>query len=216
MKLYPAISPSRLATTRRHRSTQAFTMAEMMVSVSIFMIMALGSMTMMIFGLKWDELVTSKLGATEKARSSFDLLIADIRGCKKWNIGNGNFTSFTALTNQNALKGNAVQVYNDSNITNVFVRYWFDTNNQWLCRMTSGNTNRYSIMAQSLTNASGSGMSFQAQDYNYSNLLDLQYKYVIVTTMEFCQYQYPLTKVGPGNYYDYYRIKLVASSHAPN
>ena len=124
-------------------------------------------------------------------------------------------TNFIALTNQNALQGNAVQVYNDANKTNLYTRYWFDTNKCWLCRTTNGATS-YTILAQSLTNASGNGMLFQAQDYNGSNLMDLQYKYVIVTTMEFAQYQYPLTKVGPGYYYDYYRIQLKVASHAPN
>ena len=39
---------------------------------------------------------------------------------------------------------------------------------------------------------------------------------MIAATMEFSQYQYPLTKVGPGYYYNYYRIQIKAASHSPN
>jgi len=39
-------------------------------------------------------------------------------------------------------------------------------------------------------------------------LNDYQYKYVIDTLMEFYQFQFPKTYVGPGYYYDYYRIDL--------
>jgi hypothetical protein len=198
-----------------HRSKLAFTLPEMMVSVGIFTLMALGVVMTMIFGLKYDELVNSKLGATELSRMSFDDLMSDIRSSKKWNIGIGSFTNFTAYSNQNALVGTALQLYSDSNNLTNYTRYWFDTNNSWLCRATSG-ASTFKIIAQYLTNSSGTGMEFRAQDYNGNTLEDLTYKYVIVTTMEFCQYQYPITKVGPHNYYDYYRIQVVAASHAPN
>ncbi len=199
----------------RSRSRLAFTLPEMMVSMSVFILMALGVIMTMIFCLKYDELVTSKLGSTEKSRMSFDDLMNDIRGSKKWNIGTGSGSSFTAYSNQNALVGTALQLYSDANNLSNYTRYWFDTNHMWLCRKTSSSSN-YTILAQYLTNSSGTGMTFRAQDYNGTTLQDLQYKYVIVTLMEFCEYQYPITKVGPGNYYDYYRIQLVAASHAPN
>ncbi len=215
MRLF-LISTTSPSVKARRRSLAAFTLPEMMVSVSVFMLMALGLIMTVIFSLRWDELVTSKLGATEKARMSFDTLMNDIRASKKWNIGTGDRTTFNAYSNQNALVGTALQLYSDSNNTTNFVRYWFDTNHAWLCRMTSGNTGSFSIVAQYLTNASGTGMTFQAQDYNGQTMMDLTYKYVILTTMEFCQYQYPITKVGPGNYYDYYRIQVMAASHAPN
>ena len=79
------------------------------------------------------------------------------------------------------------------------------------------------IIAQSLTNSGtlGNGttntsMTFEAQKFDGTPAQDKQYKYMIVTTMEFCQYQYPLTRVGPGYYFNYYRIQLKAASHCPN
>ena len=121
--------------------------------------------------------------------------------------------------------GNAIQLSLTTD-TNVFVRYYFETNGSFttqpngrLCRITS--SGEYKILAQYLTNSSGLSMVFRGQDYlggtaTNNVLADYRYKYVIDAIMEFSQYQYPKTYVGPGLYYDYYRIDLKAASHSPN
>src|SRR5208283_6093423 len=93
-----------------------------------------------------------------------------------------------------------------------YIIYYFDTNACNLYRMSNG-MGTVQIIAQNLTNSGtfGNGptntsMTFHAEQYNSALAQDWQYKYTIVTTMEFCQYQYPLTMVGPGYYYNYYRI----------
>lgn len=201
---------------RRARRTRAFTVAEMMVAVFIFVFMALGIVYAMLFGMRYDELVNSKVGASDKSRMSFDLLTSDIRSAKWWKIGNGNDTSFTACTNAMNQVGNAVKLSasGDTN-SSAYVIYYFDTNHCQLCRLTNG-VATIQILAQNLTNSSGSSMQFSAQQFNGTLAQDWQYKYMIAATMEFCQYQYPLTKVGPGYYYDYYRIQIKAASHCPN
>jgi hypothetical protein len=69
------------------------------------------------------------------------------------------------------------------------------------------------VIVDGLTNASGSGMSFHAERYDGTILTDLQFKYVIVAVLEFCQYQYPLTRVGPGYFYNYYKMQIKVASH---
>jgi Tfp pilus assembly protein PilW len=218
---------------RRARRTRAFTVAEMMVAVFIFVFMVLGIIYVWMFCLKYDEVVCSKLGASEKSRMGFDELTGDIRAAKWWKVGsatsfNGTSVPFTACGNATNQFGNAVKLSasGDTN-SSAYVIYYFDTNNVntnacWLCRWSNG-LPTVQILAQNLTNsglivngASNTSMTFQAQQYSGSNALDWQYKYMIVTTMEFCQYQYPLTRVGPGYYYNYYRIQLKAASHCPN
>jgi hypothetical protein len=213
----------------RHRRVQAFTLAEMLVSVSIFVFMALGIIYAMMAGMRYDQLVCSKLGASDKSRMSFDLLTGEIRSAKSWSIGNitgNNKSTFTPCGNATAQQGNALSL---TNASGVWVRYWFDTNNYQLCRGPGGAATNQ-IIAQSLTNSGNAlmpmSMTFHAEQRTNDNLVtsisasdiqqDLQYKYVIVTTMEFCQFQYPLTKVGPGYYYNYYCIRIKAASHCPN
>jgi hypothetical protein len=198
----------------------AFTIIEMLVTVGIFVILITAFIYAHIFGLRYDELVCSKLGASEQSRRSFELLTSDIRASKIWRIGNGSSNSFTNLPNATNMVGNAVQL-NWTTDTNQWVRYYFETSgpsisepNGRLCRLTSDG--QYKVLAQYLTNVCGTSMQFRAENYLGTLVTDYQYKYVIVTLMEFYQYQYPQTYVGPGLYYDYYRIQLKATSHAFN
>jgi len=207
----------------RGRLAQAFTLAEMMMAVFIFVFMVLGVIYVWMFGMRFDELACSKMGASDKSRMGFDLLTGDIRAAKWWKVGNGIGTNFTVCGNATNQIGNAVKLSasSDTNST-AFVIYYFDTNACQLCRLSNG-VATIQIIAQNLTNSGilGNGptntsMSFHAEKYDGTLAQDWQFKYTIVSTMEFCQYQYPLTMVGPGYYYNYYRIQLKAASHCPN
>jgi Tfp pilus assembly protein PilW len=218
----------------RGRRAQAFTLAEMMISVFIFVFMVLGVIYVWMFGMRYDELALSKLGASDKSRMSFDLLTGEIRSAKSWSIGNivtNNKSNFTPCGNATAQVGNALSLTNSPTDTNAWVRYWFDTNGCQLCRGTNnGVATSYQIIAQNLTNTGNSllpmSMAFHAEQRTNDNLVtnissadikqDLQFKYVIAAMMEFSQYQYPLTRVGPGYYYNYYCIQIKAASHCPN
>ena len=226
MKILPVPKPVP-AGAHRARRAQAFTLAEMMVAVFISVFMVLGIIYTWMFCLRFDEVVCSKLGASDKSRIGFDQLTSDIRSSKWWKIGsganNGTTLTFAACGNATNQVGNAIQLSlsSDTNST-AYVIYCFDTNACSLYRQTNG-VQTIQIIAQNLTNSGilGNGltntsMTFHAEQYNGAFAQDWQYKYTIVTTMEFCQYQYPLTKVGPGYYYDYYRIQLKAASHSPN
>jgi prepilin-type N-terminal cleavage/methylation domain-containing protein len=203
------------ARTVKSRGQKAFTLVEMMVAVGVFTLVLIGLIYAHLFGMRCDELVNSKLGASESARRSFDLLTSDIRSAKTWRIGNGSSSNFKAISNTVAQVGNAIQITFNASDTNTWVRYYFDTNLCQLCRMHSSNA-VVKIMAQNLTNTTGSSMTFAAQDYQGNQKYDLQYKYVIVTTMEYAEYQYPLTKVGPGYRYNYYRMQFKTASHNYN
>jgi hypothetical protein len=216
----------RPASALRRRRAQAFTLPEMMVAVSIFIFMVLGIIYAMLFGMRYDQLVCSKLGASDKSRMSFDLLTGEIRAAKTWSIGNGNQSSFTPCGNATAQVGNALSLTNSGGATS-WVRYWFNTNLCQLYRLANG-AGTIQIIAQNLTNTGKTelSMAFHAEKRFNTNLVtsitssdiqqDLEYKYVIASTMEFCQYQYPLTRVGPGYYYNYYCIQIKAASHCPN
>jgi len=209
------LSPPKSCRVLSRGWTQAFTVTEMLVSVFIFVFMVVAILYAMLAGLRYDELVCSKLGASEKSRMSFDLLTGEIRSAKVWRIGNGSSSNFTAIPNATLQKGNALQLWSNSADTNAYVRYFFDTNLCQLCRKTNGATT-YQVLARNLTNVTGASMSFHGEDYKGADVSDWQYKYVIATTMEFCEYQYPMTRVGPGYYYNYYMIQFKTSSHCPN
>ncbi len=196
---------------RSDLSQSGMTLVETLLASSVFSLILIGMVYTIIFCLRFDELASSKMGASESARRDFDLLTQDIRAAKLWRIGSGSGSSFNAISNTLQQIGNAIQISYTSD-TNSWVRYYFDTNACQLCRLTNG-MGTPKIIAQNLTNASGQSMTFHAENYMGSNVFDLQYKYVIVANLEFAQYQYPLTKVGPGYYYDYYRMQFRVTSH---
>jgi|SRR6266850_1035037 len=193
------------------RGTHGLTLVEMMVAIAVFSLVGTALVYTHIFGLRFDQLVTSKLGASDRSRIGFDKLTTDIRASKLWAIGSGNSSSFTPCGNATNQIGNALQLSYTTD-TNTYVRYYFDTNAAKLYRLESA-SGVPTMLCDSLTNTTGQSMSFRAEDYRGSNTSDLTFKYVIVTTLEFCQYQYPLTRVGPGYYYNYYRMQFRVASH---
>ncbi len=192
------------------------TLVETLVSMGVFSLVVLGMVYAQMFIMKYDEMTSSQLGASEMSRMSFNDLVADIRTSWTWAVGTGNQTGFTPAPNSSPQVGNALQLSLTQN-TNNFVRYFFITNvtttltNFMLCRMTNGMAS-CKVIAQNLTNNFYTNM-FVAEDYRGNMLTTLRYKYVIHVTLEFCQYQYPLTKVGPGYYYDDYKMEFRVASH---
>jgi hypothetical protein len=192
------------------RGTQAHTLVEMMISMAIFILGIIGVFYINLFGLRQDELVNSKLGASDQSRRGFDLLCTDIRSAKIWQVGNGNLSSFTAIANGTAQQGTALKL-NLSTDTNTYILYYFDTNACKLLRGHSG-VSGSKVIAQYLTNT----MYFRAENYHGDIQTDLTHKGVINVKMQFCQYQYPLTKVGPGYYYDFYKQEFRLTPHVPD
>jgi hypothetical protein len=186
------------------------TLVEILITAAVFSMVVVGLLSLSSFMLRCDQLVCSKVGATEMSRMSFDLLTRDIRSAKIWQVGSGSASSFTPTPNGVNQAGNALQICLSAD-TNSFIRYFFDTNAATLNRQLSG-VSSAQVLARSLTNT----MYFQAENYNGNQVTDLQYKYVIHVLMQFCQFQFPLTRVGPGYYYNYYRIEFRISPHCPD
>jgi hypothetical protein len=205
------------------RGTQAMTLAEMMVSITIFMLLMGGFISVNLFGMRQDQLVNSALGANDQSRENFNLMMDEIRACKNIQIGHGDYTSFSALTNGNQ-QGESLQIIPSTNL-GMFIYYWFDTNNYVLWR--AGITNSLvtsNIVAQYLTNQTSiwltNSMTFRAMDYTGTTNLTVDptnynYNYVVSVLLQFAQYQYPLTMVGSNYLYDYYQLTYSATRRNP-
>jgi prepilin-type N-terminal cleavage/methylation domain-containing protein len=195
---------------RRAQQQAGLTLPELMVASAVFSLTVLGFVYCQMFGMRQDQLVNSKIGASDLARLTWNELANDIRASKIWQIGNGNLNSFTGIPLGTNQQGNALKLSMTTD-TNKYYIYYFDTNACALYRGHSGSTSR-TCVANYLTNT----MYFQAQNYQGANQTDLTHKGVINVKMQFCQYQYPITKIGPGYYYDYYKMEMRVTSHAPD
>lgn len=194
-------------TARRDR---AFTLVETMVSMTVFSFVTIGLIYGHLFAMKNDQLANSKLGASDSSRRGFDSLSDDVRSAKIWQVGNGNQSTFTPIPNGTGQQGTALKV-NLTTDTNKYVLYWFDTSKRQMFRAKSGVTGS-KLIARDLTNT----MYFRAENYRGDVQTNLTHKGVINVAMQFCQFQYPLTKVGPGFLYDYYKMEFRLTSHVPD
>jgi hypothetical protein len=192
------------------RRQHALSLVEMMVATGLFGLVVIGLVYVHMFGLRQDALVNSKLGASDQSRRSFDLLANDVRSSKFWQVGTGDSSDFTPIPNGEAQQGNALIVHLTTD-TNNYVMYWFDTTRRDLRRAVSGQST-FKTIAHSLTNT----MYFRAENYRGDILYDLTHKGVLNVAMQFSQYEYPLTQVGPGFYYDYYKMEFRLTSHVPD
>ena len=205
-----------LAPSTSGRCARAMTLPELMIASTVFLMMIAGFVSANMFAMRQNELVCSKLGANDQSRLGFDLLLGEIRAAKNLEIGSGSSSNFVSLTNGVAQQGNALKIIPSTNTT-IWIRYFFSTNNNSgeLDRVTSSDGTVRTI-ASGLTN----NFIFQASDYTGTNVLmvdptNYTHNYVISAVFQFYQYQYPLTYVGPTQYYNYYRIAFKASRRAP-
>lgn len=198
-----------------NRRCSGLTLVETMVTMTVGMLMLAGLITTMVFIMRQDQLVESKLGANDQSRRAFDQMTMDIRKSKIFNVGEGNQTTFVADASGTAQDGNALKLHFSTD-TNNYVVYYFTTStvsgvtSVSLRRRT--NTSSYTVVAGDLTN----GPTFREEDHLGQLRTNALYKYVIRVKLEFRQYQYPLTQVGPGFLYDYYKLEFRVSPHCPD
>lgn len=196
-----------LAPRRPVRST-GLTIPEMMISVTIFSLLTLGFIQAQIFGLRYDAAVQSKLGATDQSRIGLGRLASEIRSGKSFKVGAGEFASFTEAADGSAQQGTSLQIYPDTS-TNTYIRYYLDTTSKELRRMENGGTS-FSVIAESLTNS----VIFTSEDFRGTVLTEVANNSVVGVLLQFYQFKYPLTAVGPGQYYDFYKLQFKVTRRA--
>jgi hypothetical protein len=137
------------------RRAAATTLPEMMVTLGVFTLVVTGLVSLNMFGLRQDELMNSKLGASDQARVSFDLILNEIRSGKNVEIGFGSPTNFVPITNGPQM-GDALHIIPSTN-TNCNIYYYYrtncPTNGAWLVRVAYLVTN---ISGANVTNVSTS------------------------------------------------------------
>lgn len=188
---------------------RGFTLIEMMTTSAIFSMVILAAMYTQIFGMKQDELIQSKLGASDASRNGFGVMALDVRSSKIWSVGNMSGTNFTALTNGTPQLGTAIKL-NLTEDPNFYIQYYFDTNRGVLYRQHSGQAS--SLIASNLTGT----LFFQAEDYRGTPQTTFTSKCVIHVMLQFAQYQYPKVIVGAGYLYDYYKMEFRLTPHIPD
>ena len=180
---------------------QAFSIAEMMVVMAIFSMVILALVSCQLFGLRMQRVSETKLAAAATGRKALNQIRTEIREGKILSVGMGSSTLFSNTPDNKPQIGNAIQIYPTTNTAN-YIRYYLDTNDNCLKRMTSLNP-QPQILASFITNRS----IFQSEDFRGVVLTNSQNNRVIRMMLEFYRWEYPIATAGPGGMYDYYRVQ---------
>lgn len=180
----------------------AFTLPELMVTLTIFSLVVIAGLYSHLLGLKMNCFTQTKLQATHSARAALNETRDDIRSAQSVYVGNGGPLGFTNAPSQ-VQQGNAVQIY-PTTATNNFVRIYVDTSKLTLNRMTvvPGRTN-IELIASDVTNQ----VPFHVEDYAGNIVTNTQNNRVICMTLEFYQFEFAVLQPGKRNFYDYYRLQ---------
>ena len=182
-------------------SIRAFTLPEMMIAMSLFMVVMSGLIFSHIYGMRMLQLSRSKLGASDEARRAVSKLVEEIRSAKILRIGSGDLAGFTNRGISETQSGNAIQVYPTTN-TSSFIRYYWDNADNRLKRTTNGASSVY-VMANAISNQ----VVFTAENHLGQILTNNNNNRVIGLTLQFYQLQYPTIDIGPGGLYDFYQLR---------
>ena len=179
------------------RSTElAFTLTELMVSATIFILLVGGIVSANLFGLRMYQIEQNKLNASDEARKIVGVLMDEIHSCDSFQIGTFSGGTFTGLRMGTPQVGPALIVYPTTNISN-YIMYFFNGPDRTFRRATSV-PGSMRVVAQSVTNATD---LFRAQDYLGNVLTNMQNNTVLHVTLEF--YQPARFGVPP----DYYQLE---------
>ncbi len=196
----PASSNSSRPIRLSRMGVRAFTIAEIMIVMAIFSLLVLALVSCQLFAMRLQRISETKLAATAAGRKALNQVRNEIREGKVLTIGNGNDVSFAIIPDNTLQIGNALQISLTTN-TSTYIRYYLDTNG-CLNRVTSLG-GQPQILASYITNQ----LVFQSEDFRGNVLTNDQNNRVIRMLLEFYKWEYPITTVGSGGMYDYYRLQ---------
>jgi len=201
------------------------TLMEVMIAATLMTVIVIGAvMSANFLGLREDQLIESKAGASDTSRKTVNALLSDIRAAKGYNIGSFAANTFSNCAANALQQGGAVILYPLLNITNQgvdksrYIVYYFDvtqtnvSNGQLVRYDNIGGSNITSVVASNLI----SPLYFTSEDYLGNVQNTRTYKGVVHATLQFRQFLYPLTTVGSNCLYDSYRIDCRATPHSPD
>jgi len=216
MKLFKTI-PNR----RRRGYICGFTVAEMMVTVAVFLYIFTGTwIAIQLFGMRIYTTAATKLVATAGGRQALNAIRDQVREAKSVYVGNcsspssSSFQLIGGATN-GLQQGNALILYPTTDQTWYSVIY-LDTSTTTNRLIQFNVTNSTTItstqtLAKYLTNQN----VFDMEDWQkniVSSEQSLDNRLLIGVTMQFSQWEYPIARVGAGgtnygNAYDFYQLR---------
>lgn len=119
---------------------RAFSLVELQIAIAIMVFVIAGTIMSHITGQKFCENIKGKLANADQGREVLGAMVNEVRTVSSIRVGSGGASWFTANASNNigTFPGfRAVMLYASTN-TNTFTRYYYDTADQTLKRVTNG------------------------------------------------------------------------------
>lgn len=180
-------------TSQKYRS--AFTIPELLLALSIFVVAVFGIVSLQIMGLKMNAIAASKMISTASGMKTLNAVRNQVLGANSVVVGNGSSNSFTAT----GTIGNALQVYPTTNASN-YIRFYLSSEDNTLYEYELNDTNDLlMVIAPNVTN----DLVFQTVDFEGNTSSSSREHYAIKMTLQFSQLDYKV----PTNMYEYYTME---------
>lgn len=194
-----SLIPNQLQT--RHRgAARAFTMTELLVVTALAVIVGTMLLSALFFANRMWQITQAKIHSADKTRQVIRLVSSSVHSARILRVGNGNFSSFAEAPLDTPQQGNALQIHSTSD-TNSFVRYYLDASDKKLKYMTNGSSVPVAV-AKEVINS----VVFRMEDFSGNVLTSKQNNSVIGLTLDFAEIEGPGVRVGPGQYYQSFRV----------
>jgi hypothetical protein len=191
----------KITTSYNSKAKWAFTLPEILITMALFMLVIGGVIAAHLYGLKLCKITQVKLGASDDARKLMGKLVDEVHSATMLRIGNAtNGNDFVEITS-GRLEGNAVRIG-----LSPWVLYFCKTDTNCLYRVTSDDPTDLQLIASSVTNS----LVFTAEDALPSQTVLSNYfgNWVLGVKLVFNQVDYnPPIPIGPGNYFDNYKLE---------
>lgn len=181
----------------RAHGEAGFTLTQLMVVSAILLVVTAGIISSHLFGLKMAQITQIRLGANTQSRAAITLMSEEVRDAKNVQVGSGSATAFVRASDGAPQSGNAVQIYIDVN-TNLWVRYYWDTADKTLKRLTNGTSGAVAKIA-----GVGPETNFSAEDATGNTLTNRQANFVFKAQFQFIELKTPNVSFGGTNLYNY-------------
>lgn len=175
--------PHHFSPTGGNNQRAGFTLAEVLVSATLFVLLLGGIVGANLFGMRMFQLTQTKLKCGDGARKALGLLTDEIQRCNNTWVGNVTNGAFVGLLDGEPQTGSALMIQASANATN-FAIYFLNSGDQSFRRSLSANGST-TIIAETVTNAA----IFQAQDFLGNVLTNAQDNRVIHISLGFFQQQ---------------------------
>lgn len=185
----------------RRRGEQGFSLPEVMIAGAVFLMVIGGIVASNYFGLRMISVTEPKLQANAALRQTVTALINDVTSAKSVQVGDGDATGFTNVPAGLPKEGNALEIHPTTD-TNDFVRYYLDTMDQSLKRITNGQLSG-AVVSAGISNA----VVFTGEDFSGNLITNDVPAFVVGIALDYSVLEGSGTPVGPGYYFQAYEFR---------